>query len=312
MRSAQTQSNPNSKRFFANFFSPVKSCLPIDFKLTKASGKYRKIGLFSACLLIGITYNSCDIRYVKLMNKNPEKPAAATIPDTTYDRPSELPETGKKILYLTFDDGPNKGTSNIMRLLDREKLPATFFVVGSHIFGSELQQSIYKKMLADPDLETANHTFYHARNRYNKYYQSPRLVLEDFEMMHDSARLTHKIGRTPGCDVWRTSEVKFDVGKVSMKAADLLKANGYVLVGWDVEWKAGPKQRLKKSPAQMVAEIEQHFAGQLTKTDGHLVLLLHDQHFTDSSNVKALDSLVVQLKNSGAYEFRKVSEYPCL
>jgi hypothetical protein len=40
------------------------------------------------------------------------------------------------------------------------------------------------------------------------------------------------------------------------------------------------------------------------------VLLLHDQHFVDSNNVRALEELIGLLK--GAYGFGRVSGYPCL
>src|SRR5271170_3691152 len=39
-----------------------------------------------------------------------------------------------KTLYLTYDDGPNPQTTRqLLELLDEEKVPATFFFIGSHI-----------------------------------------------------------------------------------------------------------------------------------------------------------------------------------
>jgi len=39
----------------------------------------------------------------------------------------------QKILYLTFDDGPLKGTVNVLKILEEEKVDATMFCVGKHV-----------------------------------------------------------------------------------------------------------------------------------------------------------------------------------
>src|SRR4051812_11430214 len=43
----------------------------------------------------------------------------------------------KKTVYFTFDDGPNKGTRKVMNILDAEKVPATLFLIGEHVYGSK-------------------------------------------------------------------------------------------------------------------------------------------------------------------------------
>src|SRR6186713_46594 len=42
----------------------------------------------------------------------------------------------KKKIYLTFDDGPNKGTRNVLDIVKGENIPVTFFIVGEHVFAS--------------------------------------------------------------------------------------------------------------------------------------------------------------------------------
>ncbi|WP_292242848.1 polysaccharide deacetylase family protein [Mesorhizobium sp.] len=37
-----------------------------------------------------------------------------------------------RTIYLTFDDGPLTGTSNILDVLEAEQVPATLFMVGTH------------------------------------------------------------------------------------------------------------------------------------------------------------------------------------
>lgn len=55
----------------------------------------------------------------------------------------------KKVAYLTFDDGPNKYTAHILRILQQENVKATFFVIGSqvarypHVMQTMIQQGHY-------------------------------------------------------------------------------------------------------------------------------------------------------------------------
>jgi peptidoglycan/xylan/chitin deacetylase (PgdA/CDA1 family) len=43
-------------------------------------------------------------------------------------------------LYLTFDDGPNNGTSNLLKILDEYDIPSSLFIVGKHVYGSKNKQ----------------------------------------------------------------------------------------------------------------------------------------------------------------------------
>ena len=46
------------------------------------------------------------------------------------------PKKKKKKIYLTFDDGPNKGTQNVLDIVKDEKIPVTFFIIGEHVYAS--------------------------------------------------------------------------------------------------------------------------------------------------------------------------------
>lgn len=257
-------------------------------------------------------YNSCHVQLARGFRQTPgDKPSVAAA-DSLARLQDSLNNAPQKIIYLTFDDGPNKGTGNVAALLKRKKLPATFFIVGSHVHSSEAQLAQFQNLLAHPDFEAANHSYWHAKNNYRHFYRHPEKALADFQLMRDSVRIANKLSRTPGANVWRTSEIHHDVERRTEKAANLLKSNDFTLVGWDVEWKADGKRRLKCSPEKLIAEMEKHFEQGLNKSHNHLVLLLHDQHFSDSTNLRALEKLMDELMESGEYGFRKVSAYPCL
>ncbi|NYS49264.1 polysaccharide deacetylase family protein [Streptococcus danieliae] len=64
----------------------------------------------------------------------------------------------KKVIALTFDDGPDSQlTPKLLDILEKEKVPATFFVLGRNVAGNE---QILKRM-SKRGSEIANHTFNH-------------------------------------------------------------------------------------------------------------------------------------------------------
>lgn len=70
----------------------------------------------------------------------------------------------KKILYLTFDDGPIPGvTPWVLDILDLYKVKATFFCVGENV---EKYPEIYKDILKRGH-RTGNHTYNHKRGFLN-------------------------------------------------------------------------------------------------------------------------------------------------
>ena len=56
----------------------------------------------------------------------------------------------KKLISLTFDDGPNYNTNKVLEVLKEYNVPATFFVLGSKI-----------KRIANSGHEIGNHTYNH-------------------------------------------------------------------------------------------------------------------------------------------------------
>jgi len=62
------------------------------------------------------------------------------------DVKAEKQEKNERIIYLTIDDGPSPVTPLILKILDKEKIKATFFVVGSNcIKYPQYLKEIYQK-----------------------------------------------------------------------------------------------------------------------------------------------------------------------
>ena len=68
-------------------------------------------------------------------------------------------KTAEKVVYLTFDDGPDaEQTPQVLEVLKRNNAKATFFCIGSRIAGNE---ALLKRM-ADEGHQIGIHSFSHA------------------------------------------------------------------------------------------------------------------------------------------------------
>jgi len=156
---------------------------------------------------------------------------------TKHKKPPLPKKKHKKRLYLTFDDGPNKGTKNVLHIVQDEQVPVTFFIVGEHVFASHAQAQLWDSLQMSRHIAICNHSYSHANNRYEKYYQSPDSVVADFKRTQDSLGLDNPIVRTPGRNIWRIDTLRFTDLKKSAAAADSLQQAGFVrealaLIGW--------------------------------------------------------------------------------
>lgn len=219
----------------------------------------------------------------------------------------------KKKIYLTFDDGPNKGTDSVVSILQETQAPASLFVIGEQVYGSRAQTATWQSLLQCNNLEVCNHSYTHAHNQFVKFYSSPTAVVNDFERCEDSLQLTNHIARTPGRNIWRTQTLSItDLDKTQL-AADSVQQSGFTLVGWDVEWHyTPPNLLLRESADEMLRQIDSLLANGKTRQKDHLVLLAHDQTFEDRKDAASLRYLIQQLQQHGGYELEKISRYPGL
>ncbi|MEO8771388.1 MAG: polysaccharide deacetylase family protein [Ferruginibacter sp.] len=217
----------------------------------------------------------------------------------------------KRTIYLTFDDGPNKGTKNVMDIVEEEQVPVTLFVIGEHVYGSRYQLALYDSVSQNSLFEIANHSFTHAfENKYREFYEYPDSAAKDFERCADSLHLTSNIIRTPGRNIWRTDSISCTDLKSSIVAGDTLYAKGFKAMGWDLEWHFNDQHKLVQTTDEMLNEIDSAFAKNKTKTTDHLVLLAHDIVYIGSDDSASLHNFIIQLKKKDEYNFETVSKYP--
>lgn len=214
---------------------------------------YLDIPLNSLSLLIDIDRQKDENTYISIKKKNID--------------------SDKKVVALTFDDGPSKYTNSILDILKKHGACATFFVVGNKVsfYKEELQ-----RMLKEGS-EIGNHSYSH------KWLN--RLSENEFkrEIENTQNEVKKITGFTP-----KLFRPTYGGYTNKLKTYTDLK---FVL--WDVDsldWKVKKTDKILKNVIPNVS-------------DGSIVLM-HDNH---SYSKDALDKVIVKLKDMG-YQFVTVSE----
>lgn len=248
-----------------------------------------------------------------------EKKQEAPVPDSIATRQQQriadslqqAISSAKKKIYLTFDDGPNAGTMNVLKAVQEEQVPVTFFVVARHVYDSPWQSKTWDSLKADPAIELCNHSYSHAGNRYTRFYSNPQKVIADFRRSRDSLQFSNRIARMPGRNAWRIDSIVHTDVKESRKAIDSLHLAGFDIIGWDLEWHFDHRTFVPDADTALLFRRMQNLLNDsATKTPGHLVLLVHDQAFRTETDVQLLKAVLASLKNNLDYELRLASTYP--
>lgn len=266
------------------------------------------LGVFAVISVTSVLFNSCTKKNEKVTEKKiPNQPSTTKIVSKIDD---DEVVSDKRVIYLTFDDGPNRGTENLLKILHKRNVSATAFLVGEHANGSVKQKEDLDILRKDNLIELANHSQTHAHNKYSDFYKNPVAVVEDFDRAKESLNLKNTIARTPGRNIWRLNNITSTDIKSSNEAANSLQKAGYKVIGWDLEWKPTNKMELKGKHQAMLKKVDSIFFNDLEKTSRHLVFLTHDQYLTDADSINELDLFIEKLQKTNRFVFKKISDYP--
>ncbi|MFT3982211.1 MAG: polysaccharide deacetylase family protein [Ferruginibacter sp.] len=284
-----------------------------DAGATFKRSPFTKITLLTLVFTIGYFYKE-HRQAVNARLRLAVKKDSSTIITAAAPEPEKKDGSGvkkkKKTIYLTFDDGPNKGTKNVLDIINDEQVPATLFVIGEHVYGSRLQADIYDSVRNSAYIELANHSFTHAHNKFSKFYSTPDNVVGDFRRCADSLSFSSNIVRTPGRNIWRVNTIRHSDNPQSVAAADSLEKKGYTVMGWDLEWHFNNQLQAIQSSEQLANQIDSMFTHKRTRTEDHLVLLAHDQVYSNGKDSSSLRKFVSLLKQKGEYDFAFINSYP--
>lgn len=106
------------------------------------------------------------------------------------------------IYITTSDDGPLKGTENVIAVMTEEKIPVTMFMVGLHHDSSSWSKDIVVLAKKSPFIQIGNHSYSHAHNHYQQFYHDLPDVINDVKKNNDTLGLkgSHIDTRLPGRD----------------------------------------------------------------------------------------------------------------
>jgi peptidoglycan-N-acetylglucosamine deacetylase len=227
----------------------------------------------------------------------------------TIKLPAEKLDSGAKVVYLTFDDGPLPGSEAINKLSLEHKFKGSVFVVGKHTTNGKTSLRTLRDYKRNPYLDVCNHSYTHANMDYKKFYADPEGAAADLRKNQEDLKLDLKIIRLPGSQLWAlpTRDFNLKVQK-SGPTAEILKTEGYKIYGWDVEW--GQKGTAPKETAEEIAaKIDEQFAKERTWTRNHLVVLTHDVMFSKPDGQAQLVKLVEMLR-AKKYVLENIRHYP--
>ena len=140
---------------------------------------------------------------------------------------SEMTPTDK-VVYLTFDDGPGKYTQQLLDVLDKYSVKATFFVTNT--------EPDYQDMIAKE--AAAGHTvaIHSASHDYQKIYQSTDAYMADLYEMNDIIKAQTGKGadiiRFPG-GASNTVSAKYCKG-IMTQLVSLVETNGFQYCDWNI------------------------------------------------------------------------------
>lgn len=190
--------------------------------------------------------------------------------------------------YLTIDDGPSSTyTAEVLDILKRERVPATFFLVG---FRAQRRPELVRRIFLSKNA-IGNHTFSH---EYNELYRgSAKNLLASLanngRILKSIIGFEPKIMRPPGGIT----------GNFRRGYQSSLNWAGYTTVLWNVSTGDGATETT--SP-QMVANVKQY----LDRLDARepAVILMHDVR---SPIVKALPEIIAEVRRRG-FQFSTVTD----
>lgn len=192
---------------------------------------------------------------------------------------SVIDKNAANMIYLTFDDGPSPYTLELLDILDKYNVKATFFVVGNDM--SDIITEI-----ANRGHVVGAHTYSHKYKIYKNeptYYQDLNLILD---LISDRTGNRPNLIRFPGGSS-NTISANY-CRNIMTQLADSVERHGYVYFDWNVN--SGDADTAKTKEA-VVANVIQGI-----KNTKRPVVLQHD---TKDFSVAATEEIIKWALDNG-------------
>lgn len=189
--------------------------------------------------------------------------------------------TEEKVVALTFDDGPSEKVDEILSILNKENVKATFFLIGNEI--EKYPQEAKKLILAGHEI--GNHTYSHNR----MVFKSPAYIKKEIEKA-DS--LIRELGYND------TIEFRPPNGKKLLLLPYHLKNTNRKTILWDIEPNSYPE--INSSSEKIVNYV-------VDNVKPGSIILLHPMYDEEENTINAIKGVIEGLKAKG-YTFKTVNE----
>ncbi|WP_068776970.1 polysaccharide deacetylase [Paenibacillus sp. FJAT-26967] len=202
---------------------------------------------------------------------------------TRADKPYKTTDT--PTVYLTFDDGPSRYTPQVLEILRKEGISATFFVVGEQVQAyPELARQLVREGHA-----IGNHSFDHTyKNLYKDFTEFWEQVQQTDQAIRQAAGIRTKLFRAPGGTAQNFDAFYFYY----------MNQAGFTVFDWDVD--SNDSKRTGVPAAEIIRSIKK------APPKKELNLLFHDG-IGHEETVKALPEIIRYFKSKG-YAFAKLDE----
>ena len=197
-------------------------------------------------------------------------------------------DNGRKVVYLTVDDGPSELTEQYLDLFDKYNVKATFFVTGHAPEYYHLIHEAYKR----------GHTIglHSMTHQYDQIYASEEAFLQDLndvgQVVKDQIGYVPYLTRFPGGSS-NTQAEDYSKGLMPKLIQDL-QQQGYQYYDWNVS--TGDGSDISKE--QIIDTIKN------SELDTNLVVLCHDSS-TKQSTLDALPAVIEYYQDLG-YSFEAI------
>ncbi len=224
---------------------------------------------------------------------HPQNQITITTPKPPQKRKEKIKSiVSNKTIYLTFDDGPSYLTSEILNILEKENVSATFFVIGKHI--EEYKETV-KRAYSD-GFTIALHSNTH---NYKYIYSNDENYFNDLKEINDKVyKITNthsRIVRLPGGSS-NTVSKKYNEG-ITTRITKKLTENDYYYFDWNVDSGDASGKLTKEQIYNNVT---------LNLKNGTNIILMHDTAVKESTK-DALEDIIKYGKQNG-YTFARITK----
>ncbi|MEK4272290.1 polysaccharide deacetylase [Paenibacillus sp. FSL R7-0026] len=189
--------------------------------------------------------------------------------------------TQDKVVYLSFDDGPGNHTREVLDILRKEKVLATFFVLGEQ---AERYPELIRTLVEDGHA-LGNHTFNHQYEQlYSDFKVFWKQIKQTEEVLERITGFRPNLVRAPGGTYGHFDQSYFD----------LLQLGGYTVMDWNVD--SGDSKRKGVPAKEILSNSTKVPAGARS-----VIVLMHDGG-AHAETVKALPGIIKYYRDHG-YRF---------